>query len=237
MIDSALSICGPPLPPSACLRRRPRAQWAPAGFWETLMIDNCLLERWGQPVCRGDVERGTRRRWVGLGREEAVWSGWKKRKAYLSASPTRPTSSRSKHDAAVMQITRAFSGEGSERERRKKRRQQKKNSLCEREGSMEISQLSDAASPLLTDLSLRALLIRSHYWLLLCNYLAFILSLISVIVQSERDLNKLSLPTLILFHIHVNMMSFRCFVLSFLFLPSFLPSRLFYCISFGFVFY
>ncbi len=86
MIDSALSICGPPLPPSACLRRRPRAQWAPAGFWETLMIDNCLLERWGQPVCRGDVERGAWRR-VGLGREEAVWSGWKKRK--LTSVPAR----------------------------------------------------------------------------------------------------------------------------------------------------
>lgn len=141
------------------------------------MIDNCLLERWGQPVCRGDVERGTRRR-VGLGREEAVWSGWKK-KAYISASPTRPTSSRSKHNAAVMRNTRAFSGEEAESERRKKRRQQKKKSLCEREGSVEISQLPDAASPLLTDLSLRALLIRFHYWLLLCNYLAFILSLIS----------------------------------------------------------
>ncbi len=102
-----------------------------------------------------------------------------KEKAYLSASPTRPTSYRSKHDAAVMQNTRTFSGEEAESERRKKQRQQKKKSLCEREGSVEISQLSDAASPLLTDLSLRALLIHSHYWLLLCNYLAFILSLIS----------------------------------------------------------
>ncbi len=77
-------------------------------------------------------------------------------------------------------------------------------------------------------------LVRSHYWLLLCNYLTFILSLISVIVQSKRDLNKLSLQTLILFHIHVNMTSFRCFFLSF---PSFLPSKLFYCISFWFVFF
>ncbi len=102
-----------------------------------------------------------------------------KEKAYLSASPTRPISSRSKHVAAVMQNTRTFSGEEAESERRKKQRQQKKKSLCEREGSVEISQLSDAASPLLTDLSLRALLIHSHYWLLLCNYLAFILSLIS----------------------------------------------------------
>ncbi len=92
-----------------------------------------------------------------MGREEGGLVRMEKEKAYLSASPTRPTSSWSKHNAAVMQNTRAFSGEGAESERRKKRRQQKKKSLCEREGSVEISQLSDTASPVLTDLSLRAL--------------------------------------------------------------------------------
>ena len=44
MIDSAPSICGSP-PRNACLRQRPRAQWAPEGLWETRLIDNCLLER------------------------------------------------------------------------------------------------------------------------------------------------------------------------------------------------
>lgn len=47
MIDSAPSICGSLPPRNACLRQRPRAQWAPEGLWETHLIDNCLLERQG----------------------------------------------------------------------------------------------------------------------------------------------------------------------------------------------
>lgn len=48
MIDSAPSICGSLPPRNACLRQRPRAQWAPEGLWETHLIDNCLVERQGE---------------------------------------------------------------------------------------------------------------------------------------------------------------------------------------------
>lgn len=64
MIDSAPSICGSPPPRNACLRQRPRAQWAPEGLWETLLIDNCLLERQrgGGRLSRGSGKKGASQR-------------------------------------------------------------------------------------------------------------------------------------------------------------------------------
>lgn len=76
------------------------------------MIDNCLLERWGQPVCRGDVEREEGRvgRRVEMCWEESRWFG------HDGGRETLPQSA--KQHTVAMQSTRAFSREEREREER-----------------------------------------------------------------------------------------------------------------------